>query len=379
MSLTGLPVKVLAIVLGFGIPLLAIVVWSRLDRGRGRVFGRVALILASQLAAVFLVGILVNDEFGFYTSWREVSGLEHHSVTAPAAHPGAEDAALRIRTAHATRVGHGTIVSMQIPGIASGIGTRPARVYLPPQYGSPAYANRQFPVVELIAGAGGHPDTWDAHLDTAAILDASLHAGTSSPMIVVMPTVTVAPPRDTECVDVAHGPQVDTYLTTDVPAAIGSAFRVAQNASSWALMGYSTGGYCAVNLALRHPDIYKAAVSLSGYDKPYKDASTGELFGHNQAMLNANTPIWRLQHLPSPEIQLLLVSTHDDSGTNHDANAMLNATRPPLVTQVLALRHGGHNFSVWRAEEPSAFAWLSHVLPPPLAPAPRVDGAAPSN
>lgn len=379
MSLTGFHLKVLALMLGIGLPILAIAVWSRLGSGRGRWLLRAGLILMCQFTAVFLAGVLVNDEFGFYTSWREVAGLEHHKVTSPPAQPGAEDAALRIHTERALRDGHGAVISMQIPGTVSGVGAYPARVYLPPQYGSPAYAHRQFPVLELIAGAGGHPETWDAHLNTASILDTGLRTGTSTPMIVVMPTVTVAPPRDTECVNVAHGPQVDTYLTADVRNAMTRAFRVAPGGSSWGLLGYSTGGYCATNLALRHPGEYGAAVSLSGYNKPYRDSTTGDLFGHDQALLDANTPIWRLQHLPQPRLRLLLMSTKDDVSTNRESKQMLAATRSPLQTQVLCLQHGGHNFSVWRAEEPTAFAWLSRVLTPPLAPIPRVDGTVPSS
>lgn len=378
MSLTGWATEVLAVLLCAGTLVAALLLWSRVGRFWGRSFLRAGLILVSQLSAVLLVAVLVNDSFGFYTSWREVAGLEHHTVTSPSARPGTADAALRISTLHAMRAGQGAVVSMQIPGTASGVGTLPALVYLPPQYGAPAYAHRTFPVTELIAGAGGHPGTWTHHLNVSAILDAGLHAGADIPMIVVMPTVTVAPPRDTECVNVTNGPQVDTYLTTDVRAAVTHAFRAATESGSWAMLGYSTGGYCAANLALRHPTQFSAAVSLSGYDKPYTDPTPGGLFAHDQNALNANSPIWRLQHLPAPALRLLLVATRDDAAAYRDAQAMAAATRSPLQTEVLTLRHGGHNFSVWRAEEPTAFAWLSHVLTPPLAPIPVVDGTLPT-
>lgn len=43
-------------------------------------------------------------------------------------------------------------------------------------------------------------------------------------------------------------------------------------------MGYSTGGFCAVNLAIRHPDQFSAAVSLSGYFHAVTDNSTGDIY-----------------------------------------------------------------------------------------------------
>lgn len=379
MSLLGWRIEVLAILLALGAPIAALILWSRTGRLRIRWLVRAALIVTSQLAAVFLVAILVNDSFGFYTSWREVAGLEQHTVSSPPTHPGAADTALHHRTAHAMRDGHGTLLWMQIAGPASGIRAQPALVYLPPQYGSPAYAHRKFPVVELITGAGGHPGTWTAHLNVATYLDNGLRNGSDVPMIVVMPTVSVAAPRDTECVNVSAGPQVDTYLTTDVRAAVVRAFRASTNAAGWGVLGYSTGGYCATDLALRHPTEFAAAVSLSGYDKPYVDATTGDLFGRNPDTRNTNTPIWRLAHLPQPGLRLLLMTTHDDPSTYRDAQAMAAATRSPLQTEVLALRHGGHNFSVWRAEEPTAYAWLSRVLTPPLAPIPVIDGTRPAH
>jgi S-formylglutathione hydrolase FrmB len=39
-------------------------------------------------------------------------------------------------------------------------------------------------------------------------------------------------------------------------------------AHSWTLVEYSAGGFCAINLALRHPEQYAAAASLSGYADP---------------------------------------------------------------------------------------------------------------
>jgi hypothetical protein len=41
---------------------------------------------------------------------------------------------------------------------------------------------------------------------------------------------------------------------------------------------------------------------------------------------------------------------------------------------VISLARGGHNFAVWRPEGPTAFAWLSTWLTPPLAPVPTIDG-----
>jgi S-formylglutathione hydrolase FrmB len=193
-----------------------------------------------------------------------------------------------------------------------------------------------------------------------------------------MPTEDVDGGRDTQCVNIVHGPQVDTYLTQDVRTAAVHAFRVRADAAAWGLMGYSSGGFCATNLAMRHPDMFSAGVSIAGYSRPAHDHQTGDLFHGDTAARDANTPLWRASHLPLPEIALLLISSNEDPETAHDAMALAALAGAPMSVTRIDLTHGGHNFEVWRAEEPEAFAWLSSHLVAPLAPAPVIDHLNPT-
>jgi len=377
MSLTGLWTVLVAVLLCVSTPAVLLSCWHRPRRAWLRWPVRGLMVLAAQLSAVLLVAVLLNDAYSFYPSWREAIGLRQPQVSSPLARAGIQDGAIAARTEQAAHTGHGTIVQITIPGATSHVGDHPALVYLPPQYGDPAYRTRAFPVVELLPGYVGHPRNWTDQLGVAAVLDQAFGAGQAVPLIAVMPTTIVAPPRDTECVNVVDGPQVDTYLTTDVPTTITRAFRAQSAANGWAIMGYSTGGYCAANLALRHPDHYRAAVSLAGYAAPAHDRTTGDLFASSPTLRDQNTTTWRVQHLPPPPLDLLLIDTHDDIHSFQDDHTLANLARPPLNVAVLSLAHGGHNFAVWRAEEPTAFAWLSSRLAPPLAPIPAIDGQAP--
>jgi poly(3-hydroxybutyrate) depolymerase len=51
----------------------------------------------------------------------------------------------------------------------------------------------------------------------------------------------------------------DTYLSTDVPTIIRARYRVSTDPAEWGLLGYSSGGYCAANLGLRHRARFGAA------------------------------------------------------------------------------------------------------------------------
>jgi S-formylglutathione hydrolase FrmB len=381
-ALTGQVTLLLAILLALAVPVAAMFSWDRVGRAMTRSARwwrwtwRGTLLLGSQVSAVILAGVLINDSGNFYTSWLELLG-EHHTVRQSVAAPGSQDAALRGALAHARTQGHGIVVRIAIPGARSRIGSFSSLVYLPVQYGLPAYAHRSFPVVELIAGSPGTPKTWTDSLAVAHVLDGEIAAGRSVPVIAVMPSQDVAGGRDTQCVNVVGGPEVETYLTADVRAVITRAYRASTQHGSWAVMGYSSGGFCATNLAMRHPDLFAAAVSIAGYARPAHDHQTGELFGHDVTLRDRNTPIWRATHLPPTDIALLLMSSAQDPATDRDAHAMARAARPPMSVTLVSLRHGGHNFEVWRAEEPVAFAWLSAHVTAPLAPPPVIDNTQP--
>jgi S-formylglutathione hydrolase FrmB len=143
-------------------------------------------------------------------------------------------------------------------------------------------------------------------------------------------------------------------------------------------MGYSTGGYCAMNIALRHPDRYASAVSLSGYDEPYLDATTGHLFGASREARDANDPLWRLRHLAAPDVSLLLASTGGDPVPARESRQMALAARPPTQVDLLPLRQGGHDFAMFRIFEPAAFDWISRQISAPLAPSVVIDGTQPA-
>lgn len=377
-GLTSGGALLLGIVLLLGLSAATIAGWNRLGLlGRWAWPARAALFGGSQLAAVLVTALVLNDAFVFYQSWSELFGL-HPKQSRPVAAAGRLDASLDRELKLHARLGLGTTITMDIPGTTSGVRTGPAQVFLPPQYGDPAYADRTFPVVELLDGVPGSPYTWTRTLHLATVMDELISTGRSIPFVIVMPVQNVDSPRDTECVNVTGGPKVDSYLTDDVRIAVERNLRVSTSPSQWAVMGDSTGGYCASDLALQHPNLFGAAVSIAGYNAPAHDGTTGNLFGHDPSTANYYSPIWLVQHRRSGPLRLLLISTKADRTAYHASLQLSAAARPPLSVSTLTLPRGGHNFATFAAELPSAFGWLSHNMATALAPIPTVDGLAPA-
>ncbi len=376
MGLTGVGTLVVAVAIAVALFGATLAVWSRLPPPV-RWPARALLLLLGDISAIVVVAVLVNNAFDFYPSWGELFG-SHLGVSNTPVAQGRQDGLLAPDLALAWRAGRGLLTTIRIPGTVSGVGDYPAEVYLPPQYGDPGYRNVRFPVVELLDGFPGGPQTWVHKLKIAQVLNHEIAVGTISPTIVVMPTQNLAAPRDTECANVLDGPQVDTYLVTDVRRAVTSGFRAAPAGASWGLSGYSTGGYCAALLAAQHPFDFGAAASMEGYNKAAHDLTTGRLFGTDMARQNEADVLYWMDKPNWPTVPMLELATKQDRQSWVDDRILdrLAALHHYPLWQ-LFLPRGGHNLATFSAEVPLALHFLSAHIGAPLAPAPRVDGHLP--
>jgi enterochelin esterase-like enzyme len=163
---------------------------------------------------------------------------------------------------------------------------------------------------------------------------------------------------DTECTNLTGGPQAETFLTRDVPSYAKAHLRVRTDRAGWALIGYSAGGFCATNLALRHPAEYAAAASLSGYSNPGIKVGDG-------SEKTTNNDAWRLTHLPQPATSLYLAWAADDPPTRRASLLIARLAHAPLAVTTAVVGHGGHSDAAWQAMEAPAFDWLSAHLARP--------------
>jgi len=372
MGLTSNKVLVLAVAFAVLLFVGTVWLWPRLARRNWRaVSGRVGLLLGTQLALFVSVGLAANQAFGFYASWADLFGQEkdqgvvvNHTALGGAGGPLEVIETARVRGAGGAppRTG-GEIQKVDIVGRTTHIAT-PAYVYLPPEYFQPQYRTRTFPAAVVLTG---YPGTAKALVDklrypnTAQTLAKD---GRMQPMILVMLRPTVAPPRDTECVDIPGGPQTETFFAKDLPNAVVAHYRVGKKPGSWGIVGDSTGGYCALKLAMHHPGSYAAAVALSPYYKAPIDPTTGDLFHGDQALHDRANLWWCLKHLPAPNTSLLVTSSRIGETNYKDTLKFIQRVQATRLTRIssIILDSGGHNFNTWRREIPAALQWLSGRL-----------------
>ncbi|WP_338698939.1 alpha/beta hydrolase-fold protein [Streptomyces sp. Q6] len=366
MDLTSHQVLVLAVLFAVALFLGTVVLWPRLAHRSWRsVTGRVGLLLATQVAIFVAVGLAVNQAFGFYATWADLFGQERgqgvvtdHDTAArrgPVHLVSRQDATGRGETRPA--VG-GQVQKVDVVGRTSRIAAS-AYVYVPSEYFQARYARTRFPAAVVLTGYPGTAEALVERLHYPRTARAQAAAGVMRPMILVMMRPTVAPPRDTECVDVPGGPKAETFFAADLPEEMSRHYRTA---GKWGIVGDSTGGYCALKMALHHPDVYGAAAGLSAYYKAPSDPTTGDLFHGDREAENRADLMWCLDRLPPPATSLLVTSSRQGERNYRSTRKFIAHVKAPTRVSSIILDSGGHNFNTWRREIPATLAWLSERL-----------------
>ncbi|MYS20590.1 S-formylglutathione hydrolase FrmB [Streptomyces sp. DvalAA-14] len=375
MGLTSKKIVLLVVVLALLLFGATVWLWPRLARrGVGPVLGRVAILAATQLAMIAALGLAANYSFGFYASWADLFGRETtpgvvvDDATGGAARQLRVDARLVVNVpgGSVARVG-GELQRVTLGGGVSGISAT-AYVYLPPEYFREP--RRTFPAAVVLTGYPGVARALYQRMRYPAIAAEQVRRGQEQPMVLVMLRPTVVPPRDTECVNVPRGPQTETFFARDLRTAVLAHYRVGAGARSWGIIGDSTGGYCALKLALQDPRSYSAAVGLSADYAAPEDPTTGDLFGGSAAVRRANDLDWRLRHLRRPPVSLLVTSSRHGEHNYRSTLRFIGLVKGPTRVSSIILPTGGHNFTTWAREIPASLRWLAaHLVPDAPGPA----------
>ncbi|WP_042406192.1 alpha/beta hydrolase [Streptacidiphilus carbonis] len=363
--------------------------WPRLGgRGWRALAGRALVLLAGQVLALAAIGLAANDWGGFYSSFDDLLGTgqggagvftAHANRSGPArapVHPGdpvkvkgSKPVPLMLPGA-GPHTAAGMVQRVSIRGSGTGL-TEQAYVYLPPQYFQASAARRRFPVILVLTGYPGTAHNLISRMKYPTLAAQAIVRGAMQPTVLVMMRPSVAMPRDTECQDVPAGPQAETFFDVDLHQAMAAHYRVGVSGRSWAVIGDSTGGYCALKLAVRDPQAFSAAASLSGYYTAAQDSTTGNLFAGSQRLREENDLMWRLRNLPPPRVSVLVATSRQGEADYRATLAFIAAAKPPMDVASLILPSGGHNFHTWNRETPTALPWTAHHLhTPPDTPSP---------
>ena len=238
---------------------------------------------------------------------------------------------------------------------------------------------KSYPVVYLLHGLGDDETSWLEYGQISQYADKSVETDETVPMIFVMPEA-----FRTYYVNDFKGSFLyqDMFVKELVPY-IDSLFRTKADRQHRALMGYSMGGFGALNLHLKHPDVFGSAVPLSisvRTDEQYMteeasgwDDQWGRLFGEPgfkgkdriTDYYKQNSPFYILSQIPASEIKQLniYIDNGDKEQTLCRSNEELHILMRKLnIPHEFRVRDGGHSFQYWCSALPNALRFISDAF-----------------
>jgi putative tributyrin esterase len=167
--------------------------------------------------------------------------------------------------------------------------------------------------------------------------------------------------------DEAYGGRYWTFVAQELPELVGRFFRVSQRREDTFVAGLSMGGYGALKLALRHPERFAAAASLSG---------ALDVAALSQSARAEDPMIWRRvfgerRVAGGPDDLLALVAAADPAtlpalhvccgredvliSQNHGFVAACSRAGIPVAT---GFGRGEHDWAYWDARIQDVLSWL---------------------
>jgi len=234
-------------------------------------------------------------------------------------------------------------------------------VYTPPGY-NPRAATR-YPVVYLVHGTPGRSSDWFTGGDVARVMDVLIAQRLVRPMIIVAPDINGAGRADTECLNSTRGgSQVETYLTSVVVPWVDKNYATRADWSHRVIGGMSSGGFCALDQGLRHPELYGSIIALEPYDTP---GSGGRAMLSTRAEYDAHSP---RRYLPTmtfahPVATFLDIGSLGSGGASQTRRtaAQLIARGQTVVSRVES--NQSHNWTMARTGIPYGLIFASSNLP----------------
>jgi putative tributyrin esterase len=223
---------------------------------------------------------------------------------------------------------------------------------------------KKLPVVYLLHGGGGGFRDWTNDSDVAHFVETGL--------LLVMPegnssyyTNAVDPPQD----------RYEDYIVADLISEVESKFPVAPGRSNRAIMGVSMGGFGAVKLALRHPDVFIFAAGISSaIDVPRRPFSFKRLqqsrhynsiFGTSGSQTRRDNDPFVLLRTANPQTApYFFLTCGEQEGllpANREFGAQLKAHHFQFEFHTVP---GGHDWNQWNAWLPSVFRSLREHMNP---------------
>jgi enterochelin esterase-like enzyme len=151
---------------------------------------------------------------------------------------------------------HGKALEGNLEGDAV---NRDASVFLPPSYATDK--NRRYPVVYALHGYSIGAEQWSHEIHIPQTIEGAFAQGAQD-MIVVLPDSKTIHNGSMYSSSMTTG-DFEQYVGHDVVGSVDAHYRTLSGRTSRGLVGHSMGGYGAVRIGMKHPDVFGSLYIMS--------------------------------------------------------------------------------------------------------------------
>jgi len=220
----------------------------------------------------------------------------------------------------------------------------------------------RFPVVYLLHGGAGDFRDWTNYSDVARFAERGL--------ILVMPDGDES--YYTNSADHAEQ-RYEDYIVKDLIADVETRFPGASDRAHRAIAGVSMGGFGAVKLSLKHPELFSFAAGLSSAidvpTRPFSIHRWGQWRHHRSifgpaggAAQRANDPFVLARSADPAQSPYFYLNCGDAEGLLPSNRSFAHLLEERHFAYEFHLVHGGHNWNQWNARLDDCFdSLLKHL------------------
>ncbi|MEZ5106990.1 MAG: alpha/beta hydrolase family protein [Draconibacterium sp.] len=229
-------------------------------------------------------------------------------------------------------------------------------IYLPPDYYT---SERSYPVVYLLHGYSDDETGWIQFGEANSIADKAINSGDATSCIIVMPDGKVAWYSNSY----DGKDRWEDMFTDEFIPFIEKNYRIRSKKEFRAIAGLSMGGYGALTLSMRHPDLFSSCVAMSSGTFTDEEILNGDMydryFGHiyGPKPKNEVSESWKAYnpiHLAETvdKEKLKSIRFYIDCGDDdflYKGNSTLHIKMRDLqIPHEYRVRNGSHSWSYWR-------------------------------
>lgn len=210
------------------------------------------------------------------------------------------------------------------------------------------------PVLYLLHGLSDDDTTW---LRRTSVERYAAELG----LAVVMPQV-----HRSFYTDEAHGSRYWTFLSEELPAVVAGFFRVSTDRRDTFVAGLSMGGYGALKWALREPDRFAAAASMSGaldvvalqQVQGLRSDVDDRVFGGRSVAATPDDLFWLIDQVDAVDVPALSVSCGTEDPLVESNRRFVSALQDRKIAVDGSFGPGTHEWGYWDREIERLLGWL---------------------